>query len=203
VNYSPMDLSLWAFADPITIEQAACLWIDVDPAKNPFSRPSDEASKVAAMVQALSGGVAVGLLEADSSKNPLSTIGNYSASLVSREALRVFAERKGQRPAFLFDVLIGDPGKARHYDSTPPVNSTTDAKAKGGRPAEYDWDGFITEIIRIADLDSLPEKQSELISRMLEWCNQTWGKEPAESVVKGRISLIYNRLGRGRKPPAL
>src|SRR5262245_14252147 len=54
-----MDLSLWSFADPITIEQAACLWIGVDPANNPFSRPSDEASKVAAMLQALSGGVIV------------------------------------------------------------------------------------------------------------------------------------------------
>jgi len=202
-NYSLMDLSIWVFADPITIEQAACLWVGVDPAKNPFSRPQDEASKVAAMVQTLSGGVAVGLLEVDSSKNPLSNIGNYSASLVSREALRAFAERKGQRPPFLFDVLIGDAFKTKHSESALQARSTSHAQAKGGRPAEYDWDGFITEIIRIADLDSLPEKQSELVSRMLEWCNQNWGKEPAESSVKGRISLIYNKLGRGRKPPAL
>jgi hypothetical protein len=198
-----MDLSLWAFADPITIEQAACLWVGVDPAKNRYARSPDEASQVAAMVQALSGGVAVGRLSVDSSKNVLASIGDYSASLISREALRVFAEGKGQRPPFLFDVLIGDAFEAEPSASASQLPPTAHAKAKGGRPAEYDWDGFIMEIIRIADLDSLPERQSELVSRMLEWCSQTWGKEPAVSSVKERISFIYNRLGRGRKPRAL
>ena len=55
------------------------------------------------------------------------------------------------------------------------------------------------EIIRIADLDTLPEKQSELIEQMLQWCEDTWRVQPAESTVKQRISKIYNDLGRGQK----
>jgi len=77
--------------------------------------------------------------------------------------------------------LIGDPLETKHGASASQASSPARVKAKGGRPAEYDWHGFIIEIIRIADLDSLPERQSELMSRMLDWCNQTWGREPAES----------------------
>ena len=76
-------------------------------------------------------------------------------------------------------VLIGDPLETKHGASASQASSPARVKAKGGRPAEYDWHGFIIEIIRIADLDSLPERQSGLMSRMLDWCNQTWGKEPA------------------------
>jgi hypothetical protein len=193
-----VDLAIWAFADVLTVEQAACLWVGSDPAADPHSRSPDEVTNIAAINQTLSGAIAMNSLVADSSRNVLASIGDYSKSLVTRRALQLFAESKGERPRFLFDTLF-------IATETPVLPSPTEAPApnKGGRPAEYDWDAFMIEIIRIADLDALPETQSELISTMLNWCEQTWGKQPAESSVKARISRIYNGLGRGRKPEML
>ena len=188
-----VDLAIWAFADVLTVEQAACLWVGSDPAANPYRRSPDEVTRIAAIKQALSGAIAANSLAANSSRNALASIGDYSKSLVTRRALQVFAESKGERPQFLFDTLLPS-------DAEPPAPKPV--PAKGGRPVEYDWDAFTVEIIRIADLDSLPETQSELVSGMLEWCERTWGKQPAESSVKARISRIYNGLGRSRKPQA-
>jgi hypothetical protein len=185
-----VDLAAWTFADILTVDQAACLWAGSDPAANPFSKSANEITNIAAIKQALSGAIATNLLVADSSRNALASIGDYSTSLVTRRALQLFAESKGERPSFLFDTLLPSATEAR-------------VPNKGGRPAEYDWDAFTIEVIRIADLDSLPETQSDLISRMLEWCEQTWGKQPAESSAKTRISRIYNGLGRSRKPEML
>jgi hypothetical protein len=185
-----VDLAAWAFADILTVEQAACLWVGSDPAANPFGRSAHENTRIAAIKQALSAAIATNSLVADSSRNASAIIGDYSKSLVTRQALESFAKFKGERPPFLFDAFLPSPTEERAPD-------------KGGRPSEYDWDAFTVEIIRIADLDSLPETQSELISRMLEWCGQAWGKQPAESSVKARISRIYNGLGRSRKPEML
>ena len=123
-------------------------------------------------------------------------IGDHSKTLVARTDLRALAETKNQRPAFLFDTLL--PQEVKHGDDVAddgPAPSRI-ARSRGGRPLEYDWDAFVIEIIRIADLDGLPEKQSELKEQLLQWCEDTWGKQPAESSVKSRISHIYNKLGR-------
>ena len=82
-------------------------------------------------------------------------------------------------------------------DGAAPSEKT---RSRGGRPLEYDWNAFFIEIIRIANTpDGLPGKQSELIRDMLYWCENTWGKQPAESAAKQKISEIYNGLGLGRK----
>ena len=88
-------------------------------------------------------------------------------------------------------------------DSRPPVpelpvSGAPDSPApknKGGRPREYDWDAFMIEIIRVANSpDGLPDTQAELIRDMLQWCENNWGKQPADSYVRSKISLIYNGL---------
>jgi hypothetical protein len=197
-----MDFSNWAIVDIFTVEQAACLWVGVDPASASYRRSAEDKTNVAAIQQALSGALASGILEGDSTRNIFSDIGNFKETLVSRENLRAFAEQKGQRPAFLFDTLIG--ASAELELPAEDISREETPKNKGGRPVEYDWDAFTIEIICIADgIDGLPETQAELISQMLEWCESTWGKEPAESSIKSRISLIYNGLGKGQKPPQL
>ena len=188
-----VNLAIWAFADVLTVEEAACLWVGIDPAANPYRISPDEVTRIAAIEQALSGAIAANSLAANSSRNPLASIGDHSKSSVIRRALQVFAESKGKRPQFLFDTLLSS-------DVEPPAPKPV--PAKGGRPVEYDWDAFTVEIIRIANLNSLPETQSELVSDMLERCERTCGKQPAESSVKARISRIYNGLGRSRKPRA-
>ena len=81
-----VDLAIWGFADVLTVEQAACLWVGSDPAANPYRRSPDEFTRIAAIKQALSGAIAANLLAADSSRNALATIGDYSKSLVTKGA---------------------------------------------------------------------------------------------------------------------
>jgi hypothetical protein len=191
------NLDTWDLVDAFTVEQAACLWGGIDPSTTRFNRTQSETAQIAANAQLLSAAVQSGDLPADSSLNALAMIGDYSKSLIGADDLRAFAEKKDQRPAFLFDTLL--------QSGSGPAASVSDApgtiKPKGGRPTEYDWDAFAIEIIRIANHpDGLPDKQSELIKRLLQWCEDTWDREPAESGVKARVSRIYNGLGKGQKP---
>ncbi len=194
------DLATWALVDFLTVRQAACLWVGAEPTESSLLPTGALKDQIAAIEQMLTGAIQSGVLDADWSANAYASLGDHSRSVVAREALRAFAENKNQRPAFLFDTLL--PQEVKHGDDVSddgPAPSRI-ARPRGGRPLEYDWDAFVIEIIRIADLDGLPDKQSELKERMLQWCEDTWGKQPAESNVKKRISFIYNRLGRGQKP---
>ncbi len=190
------DLATWALVDFLTVRQAACLWVGAEPTESSLLPTGALKDQIAAIEQMLSGMIQSGVLHANVSGNPLKIFGDHSKTLVARIDLRALAETKNQRPAFLFDTLL--PQEVKHGDdvSDDAAAPSRIARSRGGRPAEYDWDAFVIEIIRIADLDGLPEKQSELKERMLQWCEDTWGKQPAESSVKSRISHIYNKLGR-------
>ncbi len=190
------DFAAWALADALTVEQAACLWVGANPTDSSFRRPTAQRDRIAAVQQMLTSAIQSGKLPADTSTNALAMIADHSKSVVTREALRAFAESKKQRPAFLFDTLLPESEEA-DADSSEKVDRH---RSRGGRPPEYDWDAFVIEIIRIANsLDGLPEKQSELIKAMLQWCEDTWGRQPAESGAKKKISEIYNGLGLGKK----
>ncbi len=190
------DFAAWALADALTVEQAACLWVGASPTENRLTRPTVQGDRIAAAQQMLTSAILSGNLPADTSPNALAMIGNHSKSVVTREALRAFAESKKQRPAFLFDTLLPESEEA-DADSSEKVDRH---QSRGGRPPEYDWDAFVIEIIRIANTpDGLPEKQSELIGTMLQWCEDTWGRQPAESGAKKKISQIYNGIGLGGK----
>ncbi len=104
------------------------------------------------------------------------------------------------RNDFGITVEHADPSeRLKHYhklsllDLRSLVNkhATAVSKNKGGRPAEYDWEEFYIEIIRIADGQGLPSKQSDLVKQISQWCSHHWGKEPADSSIKSRISRIY------------
>jgi hypothetical protein len=190
------DLSHWGLVDTFTVEQAACLWVGIDPSTSSYGRSELENSQFTPICQLLSAAIQACNLPADSSKNNLTLIGDYSKSFVTRNDLIVLASSKGQRPAFLFDILMPDIGG----EELPESESALPAKSKGGRPRKYDWDALTIEIIRIANSpDGLPESQAELIEQLLQWCENTWGKQPAESSVKSRVSKIFNELGLGQK----
>jgi len=65
-------------------------------------------------------------------------------------------------------------------------------RERRGRKSIYNWEEFLTEVAVRADLDGLPEKQSTLEQEMASWCLENWGKEPSISVIRKRISKIYN-----------
>jgi hypothetical protein len=192
------DISNWTLVDVFTVRQAAALWCNVDPSSLPTGVIffNQVPSEVDAIEQMLTGAIVTRtLVPANSATDPLQRIGKLDNALLTRTDLEEFASSKKVFPAFLFDTLM--PFGSQKTGSTPKKQ----ARNKGGRPAEYDWDAFTIEIIRIADLpDGLPEKQADLVNMMIEWFSRTYDGEPAESAVKQRISKIYNTIRKGKNP---
>jgi len=203
--------------DLFTVEQAAALWADFDPAGLSPAK-SLRPSEVVAAVQMITAGIRSGEIRADDSTNPLRLIGDFAQSLVSRTDLEAFALKRGLFPAFLFDTLapfegtrgvgsIREPGRLRTMSTLPtatatpvtkkpvPLTSVPASPNRGGRPQEYDWNSFALEIIyRANQPDGLPGAPADLIRDMLSWFQTTFGREPAESSVRDRISKIYKYM---------
>lgn len=62
---------------------------------------------------------------------------------------------------------------------------------KRGRPAQYEWDLFWTEILAYSFKHELPEKPADLENHMSDWCANNWQRTPTSSVLREKISLIY------------
>lgn len=207
-------VSHWMHVDLFKVEHAAALWAGFDPARLGLVK-SLWPSEVVAANQMITAGIRGGEIRADASTNPFGMIGDHSESLVSRADLETFARRRGLFPAFLFDTLApleGTGGLGQNREparvqtllapspaQTPPASeksaspiSFPPAPNRGGRPQEYDWNSFALEIIyRANQPDGLPEAPAELIRDMLAWFQTAFGREPAESSVRDRISKIY------------
>jgi len=84
---------------------------------------------------------------------------------------------------------------SREPTATPRIQP----QSRSGRPPKYPWDEFFSEVIVRADLDGLPEKQSDLVSQMAQWCLDNWGDQPAESVLKERTAAIYKHIRKSKK----
>ncbi len=95
------DYDTWDLTNDFTVAQASCLWCEVDPDIS-FLIQKSRNPRIAAIEQMLVSEIRAGRLRADSTQNVLSSIGDYSKSLVSREALKELAETKGLQPKFLF-----------------------------------------------------------------------------------------------------
>jgi hypothetical protein len=77
-----------------------------------------------------------------------------------------------------------NPAASLHGEQCAPKN-------RGGRPLEWDWDAFNRELLRLANTpDGLPDR-AKLQRYMLGWCEQTWGRSPADSTVRDRIARLY------------
>ena len=83
-------------------------------------------------------------------------------------------------------TISGSPIRA--LDAEAPLSMKC---RNGGRPKEYDWDAFAQEIVRRANTpDGLPDR-ARLTSDMAQWCFDTWGKQPADSALRERVSKLY------------
>ncbi len=97
------DYDAWDLTNDFTVVQASCLWCEVDQGIS-FLYQKSQNPRIAAIEQMLVSEIRAGRLRADSTQNVLSSIGNYSESLVTREALKELAERKELKPKFLFPM---------------------------------------------------------------------------------------------------
>ena len=98
----------------------------------------------------------------------------------------------GIRDTFLAQLLLPEV-EARDW-----IRKQGKAKRRRGRPQKYDWDAFWREIVKVADMDGLPETKAELVEHMSEWCAITWGEEPASSVIREKIAHLYNKGNAGK-----
>ena len=190
-----VDYIVWGMADPLTVQQAACLWAGIEPSSSMLMRPQAETAAIAPRLQMLTGAIASGELRADTTTNAFRYIGDHSESLVKRVDLMAFAESRGERPAFLFDTMLKPAAKAPKSDPAPHQ------KNKGGRPAEWDWNTFTLEIIRIANSpDGLPDTRAELAKIMQDWFIDQCDDHPADTTLADRIRPIYQYIEIRRKP---
>jgi hypothetical protein len=96
-------LETWADVDPLTIDQAACLWCEADPAIEIWRHPANVKSAIEARTQMLLAAAAGGTLAVsapiDNLHRFVRTLGKH---LVTRAELRRFASSRSQEPGFLF-----------------------------------------------------------------------------------------------------
>ncbi|MCG8357319.1 MAG: hypothetical protein MI920_17280 [Kiloniellales bacterium] len=90
----------------------------------------------------------------------------------------------------------------RLVDNSAPDELATDKsgktpipEAKRGPRPKYDWEQFLRQVVLIANHpDGLPERQADLVDRMAQWCQDTWGMQPSDSMIKEKIGPIYQAL---------
>lgn len=143
----------------------------------------------------LTGAIASGELKADTKTNVMASIGDHKKSLVTRADLMAFAESRKERPAFLFDTML------KSTETRPKGEPAGQQINKGGRPAEWDWDTFFLEIIRIANTpDGLPDTRAELAEIMRNWFVDECDDHPADTTLEDRIRPIYQYFEKTLKP---
>lgn len=85
------------------------------------------------------------------------------------------------------DSMHGDAGSVAPRSTIgafPPMS-------KGGRPRKYDWDAFVREVVRRANTpDGLPDR-SKLTNDMAQWCLNTWGDQPSDSILRDWVAKLY------------
>ena len=187
----------WRYVDAFTVDQVAFLWCDLepDPKQMGLFVMSERPAGVEAAKQLLLGAIHLGELPS-TSKYAIANSRADGEDIVSRIELIKFARIKNLFPEFLFDTIA--PQKA---NDELPVREVP--KNVGGRPEEFDWNLMHAEIVRYADMDELPKKQSELIDHLLQWfakgmrASDSSNKEypvPSETSVKNRVSPLYQNL---------
>ena len=98
-----------------------------------------------------------------------------------------------------YEPSPGDPEPHAEKSTETEAQEATPAKEdkprpkRGARP-KYDWDGFIAQVVAIAEYDGLPDTQAEMERKMLEWCENTWGHQPGISTVRTKLRPIYCKL---------
>jgi hypothetical protein len=69
-----------------------------------------------------------------------------------------------------------------------------------GRKPKYDWEAFLQQVALIAHgINGLPETQAELENIMSTWCMNEWKETPSESLIRDKISPIYQLLKKAKK----
>ena len=134
-----VDYLAWSKADPLTAEQAARLWAEVDPSTPSYELNPAQGAAIAARLQMLAGKITVGVLKADTRANALAFIGRHETSLILRSELKALAAALHERPAFLFAEEASKSGVSKPGAEAGPKS---DQPATEPPPATADFKGL-------------------------------------------------------------
>ena len=98
---------------------------------------------------------------------------------------------------YWFPVTVGSDDLMRAF---PALDSSqqTDKKLRhpGGAPEKYDWARLFGEADDWVRTNGIPAKNTPLIEYLKEWALETWGHEPGNSQMKGKIGHYLRGLRR-------
>jgi hypothetical protein len=97
-----VDYVYWATVDPLTVEQAARLWANVEPEMPTRVLASNDKKAVASRLQILKRAIIEGTLRAQSHTDDQASVGDHRSCLVQRVDLTAFALSRSEKPNFLF-----------------------------------------------------------------------------------------------------
>ncbi len=95
------------------------------------------------------------------------------------------------------DLINWLTGSESKYATNKPTTAQAQSipnqipSTRRGPKQKYDWESFYVEIAVMADLDELPDIQADLVKKMAEWCENAWGEQPSDSMLKSKISPLY------------
>jgi hypothetical protein len=165
-----LDLSQWSLLDTFTVEDAACLWVGIDPSTSPTNRSKLELSQFTPIFKLLSIAIKDGILPVNLSRNLFAEPGKYSSSRVTRNDLKVFAKTKGVQPAFLFDTPAPKVGGNELLDAkTDPL-----ANSRAGRPPACPKEDWLEQLVILAlnkKID-LEDSQDAIAQTLVEALNK-------------------------------
>lgn len=97
-----VDYVYWATVDPLTVEQAARLWVNVEPEMPTRVITSNDKKAVASRLQILKRAIIEGTLRAQFHTDDQASVGDHRSCLVQRVDLTAFALSRNEKPNFLF-----------------------------------------------------------------------------------------------------
>ncbi len=142
-NQKQTNLSQWSLLDAFTVEDAACLWVGIDPSTPAADRSTLEISKFTPIFKLLSMAIKDDILPVNLSRNLFSERGKYSSSRVTRDDLKVFAKIKGAQPPFLFDPAM----LKVETNESPDTGNDLSVKSKAGRPSRCEKEVWLERLI--------------------------------------------------------
>jgi hypothetical protein len=124
---------------------------------------------------------------------PIQAARTDNASLIGQDLIR----RRGVTAQNLDQWLVEVASLAEWENTGLP--EPVKARGRGGRPPKWDWDAFWIEVVLSVRDKGRPEPPSLLVNEMLQWFENTTGKQPASSEVRKRVSALCRRLDEPEK----
>jgi hypothetical protein len=84
--------------------------------------------------------------------------------------------------------------------SASPGPKAEPQRPRGGRPAQYDWDGFWIQVAMYAAAnDFVPDDRVNLQRHMQEWTAQHWPQAPDPATIRIHLKRLFDTIEGARK----